>query len=148
MRILLLLLVLLGLIGIVGIAHSLNDTDTETHFTPPPKQIDNSPMQKMDELVKTVNTGRAIEGAKLLKEAMRNPDSFTIKSALVMDSGAVCYEYRSQNGFGGMNREQAVLTPKDRILLQETSGFYRAWEKFCHGKSGDDAEALINVGSL
>ena len=34
---------------------------------------------------------------------MRDPDSFKLSSVIIMDKGAVCYEYRAHNGFGGVN---------------------------------------------
>lgn len=48
--------------------------------------------------------------ALTLKQNMRNPDSFVLESALLMSGkGSVCYTYRAQNGFGGMDRGRAVL---------------------------------------
>jgi T4 superinfection immunity protein len=74
----------------------------------------------------------------ILRDSMRNPDSFKMDSAIVPLSGAVCMEYRAQNGFGGMNNETAVVTPASKLFVQGTdSGFYKAWNKYCHGKSGD-----------
>jgi hypothetical protein len=55
------------------------------------------------------NYARAATGAKILKSSMRNPDSFKLSEVLVMSDGSVCYEYRAQNGFGGINVEHAVF---------------------------------------
>jgi hypothetical protein len=52
----------------------------------------------------------AAAGAIVLRKQMRNPDSFKLASVLRFPDGAVCYEYRAQNGTGGMNVERAVLT--------------------------------------
>lgn len=156
MRGTMLFLVLLGLIGFLMFAESISSHDSYAVSAVPD---DGHPMSMVEKITgerqprkpptqKDINIDRAVRGALSLKSAMRNPDSFTVESALVMDSGAVCYEYRSQNGFGGLNQEQAVLTPKDNILLTTHRGFAAAWEKFCHGKRGDDAEALINLGSF
>src|SRR6266852_58099 len=54
----------------------------------------------------------AVAGAKQLMGAMRNTDSFKLSNALLMGNGTVCYEYRAQNGFGGMHLGHAVLTEK------------------------------------
>lgn len=55
---------------------------------------------------------RAIEGATLLHSGMRDPDSFKIGRAWTMRSEkygyAICYDYFSRNGLGGMNNGQAV----------------------------------------
>lgn len=77
-------------------------------------------------------------GAKALKNAMRNPDSFKLAQVLVMPDGGVCYGYRAQNGFGGMNGERAVLSPDGTMRTDDSDGFSRAWHRECAGKTGDD----------
>jgi hypothetical protein len=71
--------------------------------------------------------------------SMRNPKSFELVSVLAMPSGAVCYRYRAQNGFGGLNVEQALLL-KDgsRIKTSSMDGFRSAWAGGCAGKVGND----------
>src|ERR1700737_744266 len=64
-------------------------------------------------------TATAIEGAKKLHEAMRDPDSFKISRAWIMSiekfgDVAVCYDYYSRNGFGGMNASHADYAPHSR----------------------------------
>ncbi len=45
-----------------------------------------------------------------LKEAMRNPSSYeTVNALFSRATGAVCIEYRAENGFGGMNVEHAII---------------------------------------
>ena len=83
-------------------------------------------------------------GAKVLKQAMRDPDSFKLASVLVMDSGAVCYEYRARNGFGGMNVSHAVLSSDGKTFKgQDEDGFSRVWNKECSGKAGDDIVSTL-----
>lgn len=93
---------------------------------------------------------RAALGAKALKNSMRNPDSFKLESALVIDETfAVCYEYRSQNGFGGMNRGQAVLARDGkRFLTNEMDGFGKLWNRECAGKRGSEAATAIRWFAL
>jgi len=62
----------------------------------------------------------AISVAVTLKGAMRTPESFKLYSALLMANGAVCYDYRAQNGFGGMNRERAVLTTAGALKVNDS----------------------------
>lgn len=46
----------------------------------------------------------------LLKNSLRDPDSFTLETVGVSDdAGVVCIAYRAKNGFGGMNREYVTL---------------------------------------
>lgn len=83
-------------------------------------------------------------GAILLKKAMRDPDSFKLESAIVTDIGAACYEYRTKNGFGGVNASMAVLS-KDGIKFRtdEMDGFTSLWNKECAGRAGTDATTAI-----
>ena len=80
----------------------------------------------------------AAEAVKQLRASMRNPDSFKLTKALLMNSGTVCYEFRSQNGFGGMNSGHAVLLPTGKFLTDEISGGTALWNKECAGITGAD----------
>jgi hypothetical protein len=84
------------------------------------------------------NFQRAVLGAKQLRASMRNPDSFKLGQTLVMDDGAVCYDYRAQNGFGGMNVGHAVLAPDNKFKSDESAGFHALWHKECAKKTGED----------
>jgi len=84
--------------------------------------------------------------ALALREEMRNPDSFVLESALVIgDNEAVCYQYRGQNGFGGMSRGRAVLVGLDVVKTSERDGveFTRTWNKRCANKPGREEVELI-----
>jgi hypothetical protein len=85
----------------------------------------------------------ALIGAMQLRRSMRNPDSFVLTSVLAMDNGAVCYNYRGQNGFGGMTAGAAVLSPTGRFKTNEMGGFRVLWNKECAGKSGHDSTWLV-----
>lgn len=51
----------------------------------------------------------AFDATKAIRAAMRDPASTTFEYVGVNQSGtAACIEYRSRNGFGGMNKESAV----------------------------------------
>lgn len=80
----------------------------------------------------------AVAGAKRLRSSMRNPCSFKLAQVLIMDDGAVCYEFRSQNGFGGMNVGRAVLSPSGKFKTSESNGFRCMWNKECANKYGQD----------
>jgi hypothetical protein len=61
---------------------------------------------------------QAVRGAALLRDAMRDPDSFAIEKVFMyagkdkkgFEFQNTCYEYRARNGFGGMNRDAASYT--------------------------------------
>lgn len=88
----------------------------------------------------------ATAGAKQIKQAMRDPASFSLESAMLIGKGdAVCYEYHARNGFNGMNKGQAVLLPDtQQLFLSEQPGFHNAWNKACGGKSGSDVASIIS----
>ena len=76
--------------------------------------------------------GVAVEGADAIRRAMRNPASF-VAAGIVHNpqSGMICYEYRAQNGFGGMNTEYAILKSDREFIYQVSSGFSKVWNKEC-----------------
>jgi hypothetical protein len=80
----------------------------------------------------------AAAGAKQLQQSMRNPDSFKLNQVLIMGDGAACYDYRAQNGFGGMNVDQAVLSPTGKFKTTDSEGFAALWNRECANKTGDD----------
>jgi hypothetical protein len=89
-----------------------------------------------EQVIHNTKALKVTAGALTLRKIMRNPASFTLASAIMMKDGSVCYDYRSQNGFGGMNEDQAVMTPKGRV--DTDSDVYR---KYCHGKGEEFVEA-------
>jgi hypothetical protein len=92
-----------------------------------------------EEQAREQGIARASVAAKALRQAARNPDSFVLEKALVMPNGAACLEYRAQNGFGGMSREQAVVpADSDKLLATGAGGFDSAWNSQCAGKTGAD----------
>jgi len=88
---------------------------------------------------------RALAGAMTLKSSMRNPESFKLAAVIATDSGAVCYKYRSQNGFGGMNVALAVLSKNDEIKTSEMEGFDKKWKRECVGKTGEDVVDYVEM---
>jgi len=87
---------------------------------------------------------RAANAAIELKHAMRDPDSFQLSSvSIIYPTKAACYEYRSRNGFGGMNVGQAVLSPKGLFKTNGMDGFRALWKSECTGKRGyEEADAV------
>ena len=74
----------------------------------------------------------ASSSAKAIKSAMRDPDSLVFESLRVSDdAGTVCAEYRARNGFGGMNKEFAVVAGGKALQTP------KAWNKHCTGPMRD-----------
>jgi hypothetical protein len=69
---------------------------------------------------------QAVRGSVLLRNQMRNPDSFVIERVFTLKNkkGAeiTCFEYRSRNGFGGMDRVTALYTGKPHVDMGGLGG--------------------------
>jgi hypothetical protein len=87
----------------------------------------------------------ATGGALTLRERMRNPDSFRVSSAIVMSDETVCYRYRSQNGFGGMNNSSAMLFA-GIVLSDPGPSFHKLWQKECAGQRGTELGDDVSAG--
>jgi hypothetical protein len=85
----------------------------------------------------------AVIGAKTLKSAMRDPESFKIEQVLSMPDG-ICFTYRAHNGFGGVNLGHASMNAKTgKLIASDQDGFATAWNKLCGGKSGEDLTTAV-----
>lgn len=100
-----------------------------------------------EDLARREVLARAIVGAKSIKAAMRDPESFDLEQVLMIEkTGAICYTYRAKNGFGGFNRELAVLRKGESALRSSgTSGFESVWNKSCANKTGQDLTREVSV---
>lgn len=83
----------------------------------------------------------AIAAGLALKHASRNPESLVLDDAFATKDGrTLCIEYRGQNGFGGMNREQAVF--RDGKPRQGAS----YWNKHCVGNDFVNEKQGVQIG--
>jgi len=133
------LIALLAVIFILFTCGMIQEKYGPITSAPQPSQAAPAPDKSKD------NTNRALAGALTLKNAMRNPDSFKLASVTAMDSGTVCYQYRSQNGFGGMNVGKAVLLKNNDIITNEMEGFSKKWNKVCAGKTGENVVDYVEM---
>lgn len=80
-----------------------------------------------------------------LRQSMKSPESFELKSLIVKDSGAACYDYRAINSFGAKLKGNAVMIPSGRMYVHESddSGFVAAWNKYCTKSGGEDVTDLV-----
>lgn len=73
---------------------------------------------------------RMVRAERWLKESMRDPGSFEVDGVGMNPATKyICIQYRARNGFGGMNRENAVLTDKDQWVSSEK--LVSEWAKHC-----------------
>ncbi|MGQ0503469.1 MAG: hypothetical protein ACT4P0_12825 [Panacagrimonas sp.] len=119
-----------------------------SHEPPAPKSV--TPEAAAAQKKQDAAVQRAVAGAVMLKKAMRDPESFKLESALVIDgSGAVCYGYRAKNGFGGVNAGHAVLSSDGKkFKTDEMDGFIALWNKVCADKRGTETATAINWFAL
>ncbi len=132
-------------LGVIILASLSSIFSSSTPPPPPDTPQQAAAKKKQDEAVQ-----RATVGAVALKKAMRDPESFKLESALVINgTDAVCYDYRAKNGFGGMNVGQAVLSADGkRFKTSEMDGFAKLWNKECAGKSGNEVATAIRWFAL
>src|SRR5579862_1764641 len=126
--------IFIGVCAIVGIA-------THTTEKPPPPK---TPEQVKAEEKANVDLTTATIGAAALRSAMRNPKSFELAQVWHATSGAICYTYRAQNGFGGLDVGYAVFQ-NGKMRGSDDAGFSSAWKHSCAQKPGEDLTALVDT---
>ena len=105
-----------------------------------------SPAEKKAEDEHNSRIAVAATMARELKRSMRDPDSFKLTSVLLMDkTKAVCYEYRSRNGFGGMNAGRAVFSSAGKFKTNEMDGFSGLWNKNCAHQIGTEEAETVST---
>ena len=99
---------------------------------------------------KDLHVQKAAIGAIALKKATRDPEGFKLESALVIENtGAVCYDYREKNQFGGVNVGNAVLSADGKLFkTYEENGFSKLWNKECANKTGTEVATAIRWFAL
>jgi hypothetical protein len=74
---------------------------------------------------------QAVRGSVLLRDQMRDPDSFVIEKVFTLKNKKgveiTCFEYRSKNGFGGMNRDTALYMEYKGKPHVDMSGLGGSW---------------------
>lgn len=78
----------------------------------------------------------AIAGAMTIKKNLKDPDSMKIARVFITEPhGAVCYEYRARNSFGGMGvAKAAIAADRTAMLTSEQGGFVKLWNQECANK--------------
>lgn len=104
------------------------------------------PAKAVTERVHSQRVSAAYVAYRRIAASMRDPDSFHLESAVLVGEGAVCYQFRARNGYGGMNRGYAVLnSPGGMLTTNEMSTFRSAWRASCNGKAGEDISRQLVV---
>ncbi len=128
----------LGIIVILAILDSIKDSKSTTRSN----STDSREQASAEQSEQDAQITRAAMGAASVIAAARNPDSVKFSRVFVTKDGTACYLWRAQNGFGGMNKENAVLLPKAENLSQSVA----LWNSHCAKKSDSeitDMTALV-----
>ncbi len=121
-------LVFAGLV-LIGVVKCSYESATQVSSpAPPPLTAE----QRAAKEKKEADFQRVVIGAKLIKNATKNPDSFKLESAVMMDDGSICYEYRGTNSFN-------AIVPGTMVINAKVSSNSAAdWNRYCAGKTGVD----------
>ena len=135
--------VILSAIAFVFIASAImrggqSPSQTATVVASPPATTRSAPSPRDAQLQK------AVLGAKVLRSALNDPDSFDLSTLLLMDDGTACYEFRAKNGFGAKMIGYAVQTTDGKMLVKEQDGsrFTAVWNKQCTKRGEDIADGV------
>lgn len=96
-----------------------------------------------------IRISAAIGGARALRSGAKDPESFRLRSAVLKDSGAVCYVFRARNSYGAEMPGEAVLT-KEGLFIGEKDGnaFVRAWNRECTEDGGKEVAPILTKKRL
>ena len=138
--------------GLVKACGDMSDRQEAATSSEAARRAALTPEQRVAEDAKAAEMERAQSlagaGAKQLKASMRDPDSFKLVSALKSPfAKAICYTYRSRNGFGGMNVEQAILVEDSNEIFTGDRAVGH-WGKYCGQyiqDTGADLTAIANA---
>lgn len=109
---------------------------------PSPASTPSAPAAAPQQSIWDKQGAEAAGGALMIRRAMRNPDSFQLSTVLDMPGPVYCYEYRAQNGFGGLNVDHGVLKG-ETLKFTGVPGFATIWNDDCVGKSGTDITSYV-----
>lgn len=109
--------VVLGVIGL-AIFSAMQAPDKPTKTAAPPDPAKEREFQMV------------VSNLKTLRAATKNPASFDLVDAKLVDSATLCVVFRSTNSFN------AIVTERYTMSRTVSSGSADAWEKHCAGQSG------------
>ncbi|MBX3535795.1 MAG: hypothetical protein KF826_15720 [Xanthobacteraceae bacterium] len=126
------LLFLVGIIALIAYFGPGNKSETKTETPQAAAKIEPTPEEAAAKRKRNEIFTRQVLAVRQLKAGMKNPDSFRLESATVMDDGTLCVFYRATNSFNAIVPGYATIR-KDRIYTGNEQ-----WSRYCAGKSGED----------
>jgi hypothetical protein len=88
-----------------------------------------TPEQRAAEAARETEFQNVVARLRALKASTKNPASFELVSATLMNDGTLCAEYRGTNSFNAVVPGQTAITSAGAVV---------PWNKHCAGKSGRD----------
>lgn len=85
--------------------------------------------EKAEKTQKEANFQSVVSRLRALRDSTKNPKSFEIIDAILMDDGTLCTTYRGTNSFNAVIKEDKAIAKNMKIV---------DWNKFCGGKRGTD----------
>jgi hypothetical protein len=135
-------LIILGLLALAFVGVSIEGQKAREQ-----EAAAKTPAQRAAEQKERTQDALAAVGAATLKKAMKDPQSFSLTSLVVMDDGAACYKYRAVNSFGASLPSRAVLLPSGKMFTEDHDGnsFVNAFNKGCAKKMGREIVKIVEM---
>lgn len=98
-----------------------------------PQDESGTSIKTAQEKQETTDLTSAINFAKAIKAAQKDPDSFKLHSIGLTPKGTACLEYSGTNSYGARIRNAGLLTRDQKIALTTSDGnkFIEAWNARC-----------------
>lgn len=123
--------IVLGLLGLGALIQIFSTKPTET-ASPKTTPVAETQLQIATRKADDAAVRVALLGAKKIKEASKNPDSFKLTKAFQLENGTLCYEFRATNSFNAIVPGYYTITPST------DGGSDAMYNKYCAGKFGRD----------
>ena len=122
--------------GLIALVVGIAVLSPKSPERPQPKVIKLTPEEVAEKDKRDKNIQFALSAARLLKAVTKDPSSFELIHAMVIDGGAVCITYRGKNSYGAIVVNETAMT---RAMAPGD------WNKHCGGKRGTDVSSISAV---
>lgn len=126
----------LGAVIVIGMVRCISDQDDRKTTAESERQrieAAKTPEQRAREVAEKAKAEAdfqfVVGRLRALKAASKNPASFELVDATLMDDGTVCVVYRATNSFNAVVTENKAIAKDLRVV---------EWNRYCGGKSGKD----------
>ena len=126
----------LGALVVIGMVRCISDQEgRKTNAESERQRVEASktPEQRAREVAEKAKSEAEFQSVvsrlRALKASSKNPTSFELVDALLMDDGTVCVVYRGTNSFNAVVTENKAIARDLRVV---------DWNRFCAGKSGKE----------